>query len=360
MGKRFSDVKRFSDEKKWEDEVEWFGFPDGKMVLVRTFGDIEVLARHWVRTMSGKMFPVWCPRLNREEEFDHTRPCPAHADFEDKSQKMMLTNAIIRQQQERGDPNPVKGIMLPHAVMDEIAQIAQLVKADPSDDKKGVDLAITFHSKAVGNKKWSIQRGDTTPLTDTELGYRSYGFRKIVPDFDDPEVCAQYARNMKEAMARHKYYVAPEGRVPENARDPFKYFRGDPRGQPWTDYPVLVDYRNAEKGESAGTYRVSRQNDAPREAPREALYNEDEPARTPPPARAARADRPADTAAGQDADEPGAPGVDFGAAAAASESRQDAGDRPKPECFGRYHGGDDCKGCDERARCIIVTDDDDM
>lgn len=355
MGKRFSDVKRFSDEKKWEDDVEWFSFPDGKMVLVRTMGDIEVLARHWVKTMSGKMFPVWCPRLNREEEFDHTRLCPAHADFEDKSQKMMLTNAIIRQQQERGDPNPVKGVMLPHAVMDDLAQIAQLIKNDPSDDKNGVDLAITFNSKAVGNKKWSIQRGDTTPLTEAERGYRTYCFRKIVPDFDDPEVCAQYAKNMKEAMARHKYYVAPEGRVPENARDPFKYFRGDARGQPWTEFPVLVDYRNAEKGDTAGTYRVSRQNDAPQET----LYSEDEGrASAPPPGRTAGTDRSPDPAANQAADESGAPGHDFGAADGKLPTRQDPRYGTVPECFGRYHGGDDCKGCGERARCIDAMDDD--
>lgn len=391
MGKRFSDVKRFGDEKKWEDDVEWFQFPDGRMVLIRTFGDIEVLARHWIRTMSGKMFPAWCPRLNKKEELDHSRPCPAHADFDDKAQKMMLSNAIIRQQQERGDPNPVKGIMLPHAVMDDLGQIAELIGGDPSDDDKGVDLAITFNSKAVGNKKWSIQRGDTTPLSDAERKYRSYLLAKIVPDFDDPEVAGQYARNMKEAMARHKYYVVPEGRVPENARDPFKYFRGDPRGQPWTDFPVLVDYRNAEKGDSAGTYRVSGGGNAQAQP----MYDRNEPAQSRPTEAAAPPDRGAEasarTASTDQADGAGAVSAERGAGRAESD---DAGRRHEgaaadagpgapghdigqqlpdgvptvqdprygtvPECFGKYKGAGICTNCSERARCIDVTDDEEM
>lgn len=386
MGKKLSQVKRYSDEKKWEDDVEWFSFPDERMVLIRIVGDVEVLARHWIKTMSGKMFPAWCPRLDDEENFQGDRPCPAHADFEDKSQKMIVGNAIIRQMQERGDPNPVKGIMLPHAVNDDLAQIAELIGEDPADDVKGVDLAVKYSSKAVGNKKWSIQRGDTTPLTEAEKKFHYFPLNKIVPQFADPEVAAHYAKNMKEAMARHKYYVVPEGRVPQNARDPFKYFRGDARGQPWTDFPVLVDYRNAEKGDSAGTYRVSGSgNERP-------MYDARESTDTRSTQTTARSDTGRHAAAGEAADGsadvgrdadaggggrggagadasrgheddagPGAPGHDIGTQHPDGiPTIQDSRYGTVPECFGKYSGVAACTRCGERARCIDVTDDDDM
>lgn len=339
MGKPLTAVKRFSDEKKWEDDVEWFSFPDDKMVLIRIVGNVEVLARHWIKTLSNKMFPAWCPRLNQEEEFDHTRPCPAHGDFEDKAQKMIVANAIIRNMQERGDPSPIKGIMLPHAVNDDLASIAELIKGNPADDEKGVDLAVKYSSKAVGNKKWSIQRGDTTPLTDTERKYRRYDFPKIVPQFDDPEVAAQYAKNMKEAMARHKYYVVQSAQVPRNARDPFKYFRGDVRGQPWTDFADLVDYRNAEKGDDAATHRVTRTSSGSRAAPRDDLYEEDEA----PPARRRVSETREPPVERQEE--------------TASEPAEDTSENP--ECFGQYDGTAKCARCHVRAGCIDRTDDDD-
>jgi hypothetical protein len=341
MGKPLTAVKRFSDEKKWEDEIEWFSFPDDKMVLVRLVGDVEVLARHWIKTLSGKMFPAWCPRLNSEEEFDHTRPCPAHGDFEDKAQKMIICNAIIRNVQERGDPDPIKGIMLPHAVNDDLVSIAELIKGNPADTKEGVDLAIKYSSKAVGNKKWSIQRGDKTPLSEQELKYRTYQFTKIVPQFDDPEVAAQYAKNMKEAMARHKYYVVQDAQVPRNARDPFKYFRGDARGRPWTEFSELVDHRNAEKGDDAQTHRVRR--DAPARQPRnDNMYQDDE---APPARRAVREAPPPPPQEDAPADDPPA-------AEAATEEQ--------PECFTQYTGTAPCARCHVRAKCIELTEDEDM
>jgi hypothetical protein len=338
MGKPLTAVKRFSDEKKWEDDVEWFGFPDDKMVLIRIVGDVEVLARHWIKTLSGKMFPSWCPRLDAEENFQHDRPCPAHADFEDKAQKMIVCNAIIRNLQERGDPEPIKGIMLPHAVNDDLVSIAELIKGNPADPNTGVDLAIKYSSKAVGNKKWSIQRGDTTPLSDAEKKYRRYDFSKIVPQFDDPEVAAQYAKNMKEAMARHKYYVVQESQVPRNARDPFKYFRGDARGQPWTEFADLVDHRNAEKGDDAQTHRVRRGGQTAR---RDDLYEEEE---APPARRRVREAPPATREAPAAAEEPEA------------EPETDE----QPECFAQYTGTAPCARCHVRARCIAETDDDEM
>jgi len=146
-------------------------------------------------------------------------------------------------------------------------------------------------------------------------------------------------------MARHKYYVVQDQKVPRNARDPFKYFRGDARGQPWTEFADLVDHRNAEKGDDAQTHRVRRAGAAP--ARSDDLYEEDEapparrrvreaPAREPPP--------PAETEAPAEAEAP----------PAEPEATE------QPECFAQYTGTAPCARCAVRARCIAETEDDDM
>ena len=128
MGKPISQVKPYNDEAKWEDEVQWLDFPDNKLVLIRLHGTVTVLARHWIKTLSGKIFPQWCPKFDSvSEEFLSKRVCPDHDDFDDKAQKMLVGNCIVRSLQDRGEDNPVRGFMLPHAVNDDIMSIYQLL-----------------------------------------------------------------------------------------------------------------------------------------------------------------------------------------------------------------------------------------
>lgn len=248
MGKKLGQVKQYANDHKWEEDVQWLPFQDGKAVLVRFVGDVRVLARHWVETLSGKRFPVWCPKLHeQDEEFSKDRVCPLHDDFDDRAQKMLIGNLIVRPLQERGEHNPVRGYMLPHSCYNEIVNISELIHADPTDAKKGVDLQIKYNAKAAGSGRYSIQRGDTTPLTKEELAYTYTDFDVVAPDFDDEEVRNEYVKIMMTAAARHKYYVIQEQDVPANARDPFKYFRGDPRGKPRTQFPELVSFCNGEE-----------------------------------------------------------------------------------------------------------------
>lgn len=363
MGKPISQVKRYANEAKWEDEVDWIEFPDDKMVLIRIVGDIEVLARHWITTTSGKRFPMWCPKLNEREDYEAERWCPAHDDFDDKSQKLIIGNCIVRHLQERREPNPVRGFMIPHAAYDDVFAIFELIKGDPADPQRGVDLAVRYSPKAVGNRKWSIQRGDTTPLTDDERRYRYFDFSKIIPNFADKEVATHHARLMKESMARHKYYVIQNERVPQGARDPFKYFRGDLAGQPWTQFAVLVDFRNQQKGESAQSYRVS----APAADGTEQTIETDDPSvnrpqQPPPPPRAT---------------DDGMFGAPQSAPAVATNTPQPSEppvkrsvadvryvQHPKfgrvPECFGQFSGLGACITCDAPTRDKCIETDSNM
>jgi hypothetical protein len=269
---------------------------------------------------------------------------------------MIISNVIVRQLQERGDPNPVKGVMLPHAVNDDLVAIAELIKCDPADEEKGVDLAIKFSSKAVGNKKWSIQRGDKTPLTEEEKRYRQYNFGAICPDFNDPEVATQYAKNMREAMARHKHYVVPTAAVPENARDPFKYFRGDARGKPWTDYAVLVDYKNAQKGDNAASYRVSGRGNNEQA---ETFYEEEETQRNTHRSSTQTATSAARETTAATRDDPAEPArMESDIPRPALIQHEKFGE--VPECFGDYYGTEVCTSCGVRVKCLDENTKDEM
>jgi len=364
MGKPISQVKRFSNEPKWEDEVDWIEFPDDKMVLIRVVGDVEVMARHWVTTPTNKRFPVWCPQLNENEDYDSKRWCPAHDDFADdpsvnRAQKLLIGNCIVRQLQERRELNPVRGFMIPHAAHEDLIAIAELIKADPADPERGVDLAVRYTPKAVGNRKWQIQRGESTPLTDEERRYRLFNFPSIIPNFADEEVANQYARSMKEAMARHKYYVVQEQRIPQGARDPFKYFRGDPRGQPWTQFAVLVDYRNQLKGENAQSYRVSgRQTDGT-----EQTIQDDVPPPPPPPQQPQRQQHHhSQQQTSADNSDVFGPPQNRPDATRFSKSPENLKmvEHPQhgqvPECFGKFNGTGRCITCDAdiRDKCIEI------
>jgi hypothetical protein len=363
MGKPLGQVKQYADEHKWQDDIDkWVEFPDGKMVLLRIVGPVEILARHWIDTLKGKVFPAWCPKLDSEtEEYQDNRYCPAHDDFEDKPQKVIVGNCIIRSKQERGDDNPIEAFMLPHACNQDIQNIMTLIKADPSDPEQGVDLAVLYDKKAQGNKKWSIQRGDRTPLTDKEKGYKLYPISKLMPNFQDPEIAALYAKQMKESMARNKYYVLPTQRVTENTRDPFKCFKGDPNGKPWTEFKVLVDYRNEQTG---GKHETTSADDGKEEVideqPEQPI--DEQPAKTEPaeeqPASAkaqeeSKPDPKPDTKPEPTKEK--ASGFVHPDKAIGTKNHDSHG--TVPECFAQYDGTLKCHQCPARLQCIDETAD---
>lgn len=360
MGKPLSAVKKNFDDHKWEDDIEWHDFNDGKLHMIRVVGDIKVMSRHWVKTLSSKSFPQWCPQLDEEtEKYLSDRPCPAHDDFGSdlRPQKVLVGNCIIRALQERGDDNPVRGFMLPHAINDDLHDIVEIIKCDPADPKKGIDLAIRYNSKAKGNKKWGLQRGERTPLTDDEKEFNFYDFEKLAPNFDDEEVQGEYALKMKDSMARMKYYVKQTSRVPDGARDPFKHFVGDIKGKPWTDFAVLVDYRNEQAGDKAKTVKTTHKEDDGKE---EEVHDHEEPDEAPPPKESKSAPEPD---GGDDDDTP----------PETSEKKKKSSEHPDddieskehsklglvPDCFQEYTATAKCNRCPVRAKCIDETNDDD-
>lgn len=363
MGKPLSSAKgNFQNDKKWDEEVEYHNFLDGKQHLVRVVGDITVLARHWIDTLTSKRFPAWCPQMNSDtEEFDSNRPCPAHDDFDDKSQKVLIGNCIVRKHQDRNEPNPMRAFSLPAAVTQDIEAIVELIKCDPADPVDGIDLAIKYDKSAVGNKKWSVHRGDKTPLTDEEKDYELYDFDALCPDFNDPEVVAEYAKNMKESMARNKYYVVQDQAVPSGARDPFKFFKGTSNGKPWTDFAVLVEYKNEKLGDKAKKHTVTETTTKP--AAEIAEEPEDEP---PPPKETAEPAPKPELVPDEPAPEPAQARTEPAEEKTPSNAHPDSSigtkEHPEhgivPECFEAYDGTAKCQRCPMRATCIVSTDDD--
>jgi len=385
LGKPLSSVKPWNEEKKWEDEVEWLVFPENKQILVRVVGDVVVLARHWIKTLTNKTFPAWCPQFDSQQEiYDSKRPCPAHDDFSEKSQKVIVGKCIVRSLQERGDDNPTRAFMLPHAILDDFNAISEIIKCDPADPEKGVDLAIKFSPKAQGNKKWGAQRGDTTALTKDELKYDYPKLEEgVIPDFSDPEIAAQYAKSMKTSMARNKYYVVQEERVPEGARDPFKFFKGSDQGKPWHHFPELVDFRNDQaKDKVETTHKVTKDDDVEasiKDEPR-AEFKKRDPEEESPPAKKEAKPAPEDDAPPpakkEAAKEPETEEAPPAKKEVVKEVAKDAKpgvhpdasikskEHPKhgtvPECFENYDGKQKCQRCPVRSKCIDLTDDNDV
>lgn len=376
MGKPLRSVRKYNDEPKWEDAADWLEFPDNKQIMIRVFGDVTVMARHWISTLSGKRFPMWCPQLDGiEEQYISSRPCPLHDDFDERSQKVMIGNCIVRELQERGDPNPVRAFMLPHAVNDDLQDICEVINADPGDVQDGVDLAVRYNSQAVGNKKWGIQRGNNTPLTKTEQRYRHYNFDAICPDYSDDEVAQHQAKTMRVALARNKYYVVQEQQVPRNARDPYKYFKGDVRGKPFTDFADLVAARNEREGQEK--YHVTTVQAVPTASTNDSTQVA--ATRVVPPTSsvddtAGRAETSAPVAPNGVAPNgvaPGgvAPGVTpnpeltdvFGGGASFPEgigTMRDEQYGEVPECFRQYDGTTKCQRCSARPDCMVNSDED--
>jgi len=357
MGKPLSQVKKYSEEPKWEDEAEWVEWPDGKQVLVRVVGTVTVLAQHWIDTMSGKRFPVYCPKFDGDDEryVDH-RYCPMHDDFAERSNKIIVGNCIVRHLQERGDPNPVRGFKLPHSVNEDLLNIMEIIGSDPADPDGGVDLAIRYNKAAAGARRYGIQRGNASPLTAAERQYTYYDFDVICPNYSDPDQADAQARKVKTAMARNKMYVVQEQQIPPNATNPFNYFRGDVNGAKFTDYPELVQYKNEKLGSER--YTVTNRSAVPSvgAAPRGPVVTGASTSSTTPsftPTTPAATPAPVSEQAQLDAlftPTPAVAATPVNAPSIPTIQHEQYGE--VPECFGKFDGTDKCKACTARGKCV--------
>jgi hypothetical protein len=283
MAKPLSQIKSSDGPPKWEDEIDWYRFPSNKVIILRIVGFITVRKRYWIETLSNKAFPMWSTKFDPDIEEDVLdNPCPMVDDFDDYGRKFLLLNVIIRELQEKGDPNGgVRGIIWPAGVRKTFDTIIDRIKCDPADPEKGIDLAVKYDGRASGTDMWTIQRDERTPLkpfedpNSPECEYTYYDFDALAQDFKGylpdserqedesdedfferrrvkrqkaKELAAEYAREMKIAMARHKYYVVQIGEIDPN--NPWAAFKGDINGKPYRHFGLMKKKDKQRKDDS--------------------------------------------------------------------------------------------------------------
>lgn len=367
----FGDVQNHQEDEvpDWLDQFrdQMVKFESGRDTVVRPVGPVLVMAQHWPKIpKSGTNTPpLWCPRFDpAEQKFVNERPCPLHEDFEEKAQKRLIFAAVVRDWQtgRRGRDNPIGIVTLPGSLTADLLKIFKINKRDMADPKRGCDIMISYDKTAAPAQKWSAHRVDVAPLTDEEQQYELPDLESVSPDFSSDEVAAEYARLMRDKMARWSYYVKPLN----NGKRGWDGYKWAKDGKPYTQFAELAGEKAAGQDDTPKGGRQERQSRRPvddDELPprRKPVDDDDLPARTrpvddedAPPARRAQARDPDE----DQADAPPAPKKRNGPRQYAEWTEEHGvkwivqGDGQQPACFGEFAGEPKCKKCPLRKECL--------
>jgi hypothetical protein len=343
------DVRTYTDDQKWEDAIDWFTFKNGESELVRLIGPIVVMARHWIETLRGKVFPMWCPKFDTlSESFTVDVPCPMHDDFDRNASKVIIAQGIVRSLQSEGAKTPIRGFMFPHGISKDLKNVMERLKCAVTDEEKGCDLNVIYDASAQGNNKWSVQRDDRCALTDEEKGLKLYDFGTAIPEYEDPTIGSAQARAMKQAMANHKWYVTPLQNAGD--REGWARYKNDLNGAPYTDFAELVELRGGQLTDKGSSNKGTE----PSKAPTVDTDIDDLDAEIP--------DRKPETPSAEEtkkAENVEAPGkfADHKDWVAKYDVSFNA--EGNPDCWSTFNGSKKCQHCPVKTACIDAIDEED-
>jgi len=221
MPKNWNDTKPLLGDAKWEDALEWYKYKTSKeeeFNHIRLLGPINSVCQHRVEVTkkdgSKTAFPMTCSGYNPETEEINEAKCPACKAGLPIS-KVYFQNAIIRQLQEEkpakaktiedypdeknkpyrqvGDKHwsPIRVVRIVSTVAGQLRNIsklnkhkidAKIVQMDVSDPNYGCDVYIKFEKEAAPANKYDSQKGDATPLTAEEQGYKLFNLDVVKTD----------------------------------------------------------------------------------------------------------------------------------------------------------------------------------
>lgn len=210
------------DNLRLEEVIDILEWQPDALTNFRLIGDqILSIKRHWIKIYAGKekkiiKVPRYCLKHNPlNEDEPHDVHCPycdlSHGGSETNAtasyEFFYLMNAIDREEQEnepakKGSPTkseaktgfkdknsktwtPVKVARLPSSVAGRIQELKDMNKKkdkntgktktyDLDHPKFGCDLMLRYKPKASGTDKYSVDKGDRTPITDEEKEYLTY------------------------------------------------------------------------------------------------------------------------------------------------------------------------------------------
>lgn len=202
------------------DKVEMLDVSDGEWHTVRLVGPVVFHKQHWItiKTKAGKIVPVPKTCLEAHGKLKEGEKCPYCENFGDPTNSG-FGNVIDRDIQEEGEPRKAKpptssekklkmhedyeaywkeakgsggwtpmrvaaiNTTLGKRINDTVALNKVQVKNKkgkpekkifpPDHVKHGYDLMLKYNNgkKVAPSDRWSVQKGDRTPLTEEELDY---------------------------------------------------------------------------------------------------------------------------------------------------------------------------------------------
>lgn len=233
--KGFEDAQKFTKDPKPQDIIDVLTYPDGDWLSARFVGPLVAYGGHWLGLEAPnpkkmtKSFYKPCLRFDPEtEERDTTKYCP-YCDDETgwiRNDTVYYQNAIIRALQEdkpkkvrehtkserktgfkeKGSKSwtPVRALRITPGFIRDIKNTAALNRHKAKDGTKksfglthpkyGCDVEIMYDSKAAAGKKYSIQKGDKSRLTEEEEEYLMQQVEGLIKAEKEKDAKSEYAR----------------------------------------------------------------------------------------------------------------------------------------------------------------------
>lgn len=207
--KDLDDTTPRTRDKKWKEDIPLADLPKiDEYYSYRVLGGVYSYVQHWIEFTNKdgqqKFYPVDCANWDPETEtYDSKGGCPACEAGISGSVKYLL-NVIDRQEQGRGDPDPVRALDVPSGVVTQIKNLKKLnmVKGEPrsvAHPKFGIDIYVAkVRSKKKGGTEWDVQKGDRAPLTEDEMQY------ELIP-FDEKWLAPDTTK-VRQDLTRHGYF----------------------------------------------------------------------------------------------------------------------------------------------------------
>lgn len=248
-GRGFGDANVNSDNRppRIEELVEMVK-PTSEFLQVRLIGDVFSYATHWIKILTSKgEFNIPKVPLNFDpysDSFDETIEDPYYdLPNRETTSKRYFVNVIVRDIQDseprkkekptkserksgfmngKGSKTwtPVRVLSVPSGVAKQLQKIitmnkhkvnGKVVNCELSDPKYGCDLFISFDPDAKGPNKWSVQKGDHSPLTEDEKAYLQWNL-----DFTET---AMRKESLEKAKQEAKALLAKAGQGDDEDED---------------------------------------------------------------------------------------------------------------------------------------------
>lgn len=217
--------------ERWDSNINYFSFPgDGEYHAYRFFGPVRYAAQHWLKSISGKNFPVSCLNYNHKDKNYTLSGCPIEEEFNPKGseddrikkiapRQLAYGHLIVRDDQLRGDQIPWKPVRVPMGIIVGLERLqglnvhvvnGQSYKCTVSDPYYGVDVFIAHNPKEPNpNNRYDCQKGNHSPLTEIEKSWLAQ-----LHDWDSIMKLST-AEDIKRALQQNGYYQILNGGGPQ-------------------------------------------------------------------------------------------------------------------------------------------------